>query len=61
MGERRRRAEPYAGRVGLVGLARPREALYRRIDQRAAWLFANGLLDEVRDLLEAGYGPDCGR
>ena len=52
------RAEPYPGHVALVGIARPREELYRRIDQRAAWLFANGLLGEVRDLLDAGHGPD---
>ena len=53
------RATPYAGRVALVGLARPRDGLYRRIDERAAWLFEDGgLLDEVRGLLDAGYGPD---
>jgi tRNA dimethylallyltransferase len=52
------RSEPYRGRVALVGVSRPRETLYRRIDERAAWLFANGLLDEVRALLDAGYGPD---
>jgi tRNA dimethylallyltransferase len=52
------RSEPYAGRVVLLGITRPREVLYRRIDKRAAWLFANGVLDEVRALLEAGYGPD---
>jgi tRNA dimethylallyltransferase len=52
------RSEPYAGRIALLGLGRPREVLYRRIDERAAWLFASGLLDEVRGLLDAGYGPD---
>jgi tRNA dimethylallyltransferase len=52
------RSEPYGGRVALVGIGRPREVLYRRIDERAAWLFANGLLDEVRALLDAGYGAD---
>ncbi|MGH2418069.1 MAG: tRNA (adenosine(37)-N6)-dimethylallyltransferase MiaA [Candidatus Limnocylindria bacterium] len=51
------RADPYAGRVALVGIDRPRDVLYRRIDERAAWLFANGLLEEVRALLDAGYGP----
>jgi tRNA dimethylallyltransferase len=50
-------AEPWPGRVGRIGLARPREVLYRRIDERAAWLFANGLLGEVRSLLEAGHDP----
>jgi tRNA dimethylallyltransferase len=52
------RSQPYAGRVALVGLSRPRDVLYRRIDDRAAWLFANGLLEEVRRLLDAGYDPD---
>jgi tRNA dimethylallyltransferase len=53
------RADPYPGRVGLIGLSRPREVLYRRIDERARWLFEHGgLLDEVRRLLAAGYGPE---
>ena len=51
-------ARPYAGRVALVGIDRPRQMLYRRIDERAAWLFENGLLDEVRALQAAGYGPE---
>ena len=50
-------SQPWPGRVGRLGLSRPREVLYRRIDERAAWLFANGLLDEVRSLLEAGHDP----
>jgi tRNA dimethylallyltransferase len=57
-GGERPRQDPYAGPVTLVGLERPRDVLYRRIDQRAEWLFANGLLDEVRGLLRAGYGPE---
>jgi len=51
-------SEPYAGRVALLGISRPREVLYRRIDERARHLFAAGLLDEVRGLLDAGYGPE---
>ena len=51
-------AEPYAGRVALLGVSRPREVLYRRIDDRARWLFAHGLLDEVRALMDAGYRAD---
>ena len=50
------RATPYAGRVALVGIDRPRAVLYRRVDERAAWLFEHGLLDEVRALQAAGYG-----
>lgn len=48
---------PYGGRIALIGLRRPREELYRRIDERAAWLFGNGLLEEVRRLLDGGYDP----
>ena len=44
--------------MALIGLQRPRDVLYRRIDERAAWLFANGLLEEVRELMRAGYGPE---
>ncbi|MEP7081524.1 MAG: tRNA (adenosine(37)-N6)-dimethylallyltransferase MiaA [Chloroflexota bacterium] len=54
------RRDPYPGRVSLIGLERPRTVLYRRIDERAAWLFANGLLEEVRALMNAGYGPELG-
>jgi tRNA dimethylallyltransferase len=46
-----------AGRVRLIGIERPTAVLNRRIDERAAWLFANGLLEEVRALLEAGHDP----
>lgn len=52
-------ADPYAGRVALIGLSRPRDVLHRRIDERARRMFeADGLLDEVAGLLERGYGPD---
>jgi tRNA dimethylallyltransferase len=50
---------PYQGPLALVGIERPRDGLYRRIDERARRLFENeGLLDEVRRLLGAGYGPE---
>jgi tRNA dimethylallyltransferase len=52
------RRTPYAGAVRLIGIDRPRDVLYRRVDERARWLFANSLLDEVRGLLAAGYAPD---
>ena len=48
---------PWSGPTRLLGLSRPTEVLNRRIDERAAWLFANGLLEEVRGLLEAGHDP----
>ncbi len=55
--EQRGRAEaPY--RLIAVGLTRPRPALYARIDQRIDAMFEAGLLDEVRRLMDSGYGPD---
>ena len=51
-------ASPWEGSVRLIGLDRPTEVLDRRIDQRARWLFANGLVEEVRSLLEAGHDPN---
>jgi len=50
-------AQPWEGAVRLIGISRPTEVLNRRIDERARWLFANGLVDEVRGLLEAGHDP----
>jgi tRNA dimethylallyltransferase len=53
------RSTQYPGRVALVGLSRPRDVLYRRIDERARRLFeADGLLGEVAALLARGFGPD---
>ena len=53
------RATPYPGRVALLGISRPRDVLYRRIDERARRLFeTDGLLDEVAALLARGFGPD---
>jgi len=48
----------YAGRVVVIGLNRPREELYARIDLRARELFAAGLLEEVAGLQASGYGPE---
>ncbi|MEX0626852.1 MAG: tRNA (adenosine(37)-N6)-dimethylallyltransferase MiaA [Chloroflexota bacterium] len=48
-------ARPWAGPVVLIGVNRPTDVLNRRIDQRARWLFENGLVEEVRDLIEAGH------
>jgi tRNA dimethylallyltransferase len=57
-GDAEPRREPYDGPVALVGIERPRDVLYRRIDERARGLFADGLLEEARALMRAGYGPD---
>jgi tRNA dimethylallyltransferase len=42
----------------IIGISRPREELYRRIDSRCARMFEQGLADEVRSLFSAGYTPD---
>lgn len=49
-----RRAPPY--RILQIGLTRPRQLLYARVDARIDQMMADGLLDEVRSLVEAGYG-----
>lgn len=43
----------------VVVMTLPREELDRRIDLRVARMLEEGLVDEVRGLLEAGYGPDA--
>jgi tRNA dimethylallyltransferase len=52
----RKTPSPY--RILQVGLTMPREALYRRIDQRVEQMMELGLLDEVKWLVAAGYGWD---
>jgi tRNA dimethylallyltransferase len=44
-------------RFRILGLERPREETYRRINERCALMFRRGLPGEVRRLHEAGYGP----
>ena len=49
--------EPLTGyRVLRLGLDPPRPQLYERINARAGAMFADGLIEETRDLL-ARYGP----
>jgi tRNA dimethylallyltransferase len=38
-----------------IGLIRPREELYHRVDTRIDLMFTCGLVDEVKDLLSKGY------
>lgn len=40
-----------------IGLTRPREELYQRVDERIEVMFANGFIDEVKGLLDKGYSP----
>ena len=42
----------------ILGIERPREELYARVDARIELMLADGLVEEVRNLLEAGYSPN---
>ncbi len=45
--------DPLTGfRLLRIGLNPPRQALYKRLNERAAAMFAEGLVDETRELLE---------
>lgn len=50
-------AQPFPGRLGLIGLTRPLAVLDRRIGERAASMFAGGILEETRTLLERNLDP----
>jgi tRNA dimethylallyltransferase len=47
---------PYSWR--MIGLIRPREELYQRVDARIEAMLGQGFVDEVRSLLERGYSPE---
>ncbi len=40
-----------------IGLIRPREELYKRIEKRVDKMIEEGLIEEVKSLLEKGYNP----
>jgi tRNA dimethylallyltransferase len=42
----------------IVGISRPRDLLYQRIDQRIDQMIADGLVEEVQGLLQSGYQGD---
>lgn len=50
----RNREAHYPGTT-FVGLTMDRDTLYARIDERVDVMFRTGLLEEVRELVEAGY------
>ena len=50
-------AFPPAYRIVQIGLDRPRDELYHRIDQRVDAMMAHGLVAETQWLLAAGYQP----
>ncbi len=54
--QRRKGVPPYNSLV--VGLSRPRDQLYKRIDERIQLMLKEGLIDEVRWLLSQGYSSN---
>lgn len=44
----------------LIGLQRPKETLYRRIEERIDWQLAHGMVEETRSLLDRGFGCELG-
>ncbi|HXF05428.1 MAG TPA: tRNA (adenosine(37)-N6)-dimethylallyltransferase MiaA [Blastocatellia bacterium] len=48
-----------ARRIVVIALDPPREELYRRINARAEAMFRQGLVDEVKSLLDAGIPPSA--
>ena len=53
---RTRQPPPFT--VVVIGLTRPRPALYARVDARIEQMFARGFVQEVERLLAAGFTPD---
>jgi tRNA dimethylallyltransferase len=53
--QRGRGESPY--QLVTIGLMRPREELYARVDARIEAMFEAGLVEEVRQLLARGYSP----
>jgi tRNA dimethylallyltransferase len=53
-------AEPLPVDFLKIGLDRPRDELYDRANSRVEQMLERGLLDEVEQLLDQGFGPDWG-
>ncbi|MGE5416961.1 MAG: tRNA (adenosine(37)-N6)-dimethylallyltransferase MiaA, partial [Acidobacteriota bacterium] len=45
-------------RLAAHGLTMPRELMYKRLEERVDKMIAEGLIDEVKDLLRKGYGRE---
>ena len=56
---RRKHVPAHAYNARLFGLTMPRDALAGRIDARVDQMVADGLVDEVRRLLQMGYDPEA--
>lgn len=49
--------KPWIHQTVFIGLDRDRRDLYHRIAQRSRWMYAQGLIDETRWLVDLGCGP----
>ena len=54
--QRESASTPYE--VAMIGLVRARGQIYDRIERRVASFFRDGFVDEVKGLLEMGYGAE---
>jgi tRNA dimethylallyltransferase len=54
--QRSKHASPYSKKT--IGIHWNREVLYKRIDDRIEMMLENGLIDEVRLLMDLGYSTD---
>jgi len=54
--QKKQGTSPY--RLLILGLTRPRQELYERIDNRIHAMIKNNLINEVQALLDQGYSPD---
>ena len=52
---RQKQTPPYHSII--LGIERPRDALYERIDQRIEQMLEEGLVNEVKGLLDGGFSP----
>ncbi len=53
-----RTKNPPAFSTSIIGLTAQREELYRRIDSRVDSMIEQGLIEEVKGLIDRGYPPD---
>jgi len=53
-----RKKTPPENDFWIIGLSRPRQELYERVDRRIEKMFEDGLIEEVATLMQKGYGPD---
>jgi tRNA dimethylallyltransferase len=51
-----RKPSPYS--ILQIGLRRPREEIYDRVDTRIQHMLATGLIEETQALLDQGYSPE---